>query len=65
MATNSHLFQEALGVLKQGEPIIFPTDTLYGLGISVVHAQSPEILYTLKKRSQKNPVHGLLAPRMI
>ncbi len=63
MATNSHLFQEALGVLKQGEPIIFPTDTLYGLGISVVHAQSPEILYTLKKRSQKKPVAWLIGAK--
>ncbi len=63
MAANSHLFQEALKALKQGQPIIFPTDTLYGLGISVAHAQSPEILYTLKKRSQKKPVAWLVGAK--
>lgn len=60
MAANSHFFQEALRTLKQGEPIIFPTDTLYGLGVSVDHAESPEILYVLKKRSQKKPVAWLI-----
>lgn len=63
MAANSHALQEALRSLEKGEPIIFPTDTLYGLGVSVGHAQSPEILYSLKKRSQKKPVAWLVGNR--
>ena len=63
MAANSRALQEALRSLEKGEPIIFPTDTLYGLGVSVGHAQSPEILYSLKKRSQKKPVAWLAVNR--
>ena len=61
MNSQSSLLQQALVALKQGEPIIFPTDTLYGLGVSVKHAESPEILYQLKQRSQKKPVAWLIA----
>lgn len=63
MAANSFSLNQALEALKKGEPIIFPTDTLYGLGVSVGHAQSPEILYELKKRSQKKPVAWLVGDK--
>ncbi len=55
-----HTPQEALRALKRGEPIIFPTDTVYGLGVSVEHAESPEVLYTLKHREKRKPIAWLV-----
>lgn len=53
--------QEALDALKQGKPVIFPTDTIYGLGISVRDAESPEILYQIKARPKRKPVAWLVS----
>lgn len=56
----SHTPAEALGALKHGKPVVFPTDTLFGLGVSVMHAPSPEILYTIKQRDERKPVAWLV-----
>lgn len=53
--------QEALRALRQGEPVIFPTDTLFGLGVSIEHAQSPDILYQIKRREKRKPIAWLIA----
>ncbi len=53
--------QLALDALKEGKPVIFPTDTIYGLGVSVRDAQSPEVLYELKARPKRKPVAWLVA----
>ena len=55
--------QETLRALKRGEAVIFPTDTLYGLGISVNHAISPDVLYRLKRREKRKPIAWLVAHR--
>lgn len=52
--------QEALRALRRGEPVIFPTDTLFGLGVSVKHASSPDVLYSIKQRDAKKPVAWLV-----
>lgn len=54
-------FQAALEALKSGSPVVFPTDTLYGLGVSVRDAESPEVLYEIKKRPQRKPVAWLVS----
>lgn len=46
--------------MKNGQPIVFPTDTLFGLGVSVLHAPSPEILYTIKHREKRKPIAWLV-----
>lgn len=56
-----HIPTIALHALKAGEPIIFPTDTLYGMGVSVRDADSPEILYQLKRREKRKPVAWLIS----
>ena len=56
-----HIPAIALHALKAGEPIIFPTDTLYGMGVSVRDAESPEILYQLKRREKRKPVAWLIS----
>ena len=58
---NANATQEcAVRALKEGKPVVFPTDTLFGLGVSVLHAQSPEILYQIKQREQRKPIAWLV-----
>lgn len=52
--------EEALAALKSGQPIVFPTDTVFGLGVSVLHAPSPEVLYAIKQREKKKPIAWLV-----
>lgn len=47
--------------LRAGRPVIFPTDTVCGLGVSVIHAPSPESLYALKQRPPEKPIAWLVA----
>ncbi|WP_172136354.1 L-threonylcarbamoyladenylate synthase [Adlercreutzia sp. ZJ473] len=51
---------EAVAALERGEAVIFPTDTVYGVGVSVRHAESPEKLYQLKQRDARKPVAWLV-----
>lgn len=53
--------QEALRALKRGEPVVFPTDTLFGLGVSVEHAETPDVLYQIKQREKRKPIAWLVA----
>lgn len=53
-------FEEAVRALKAGLPAVFPTDTVYGLGVSVAHAESPQVIYDLKQRDAGKPVSWLV-----
>ena len=46
--------------LRAGRPAIFPTDTVCGVGVSVLHAQTPAALYELKHRPAKKPIAWLV-----
>lgn len=60
MPNGAHTHEEALEALKNGQPIVFPTDTLFGLGVSVLHAPNPDILYAIKHREKKKPIAWLV-----
>ena len=53
-------FDEAILRLKRGEAVVFPTDTVAGLGISALHAASPAVLYAIKDRPAQKPISWLL-----
>lgn len=52
---------EAKMVLEKGSVIALPTDTVYGLGISPLHAHTLDALYNLKHREAAKPIAWLLA----
>lgn len=52
--------EEAARALKAGEPVIMPTDTVCGLGLSVLAAESPAELFRLKGRPSGKPVAWLV-----
>lgn len=46
--------------LMSQKPLIFPTDTVYGLGISVKHNANADVLYGLKRRPKDKPISWLI-----
>lgn len=54
-------YAKAVASLEEGLPVIFPTDTVYGIGVSVRHAKSPQALYDLKRRDAGKPVAWLVS----
>ena len=60
MPTASHTPERALAALRSGKPVVFPTDTVFGLGVSVLHSPSPEILYSIKHREKRKPIAWLV-----
>lgn len=53
-------FSAVVDALRSGKPAIFPTDTVYGLGVAVENASSPKQLYQLKQRSNDKPIAWLV-----
>ena len=51
---------QAVCALKRGEAVIFPTETVYGLGVSVEAAAGPDVLYDLKERDRGKPISWLV-----
>ena len=48
--------QKACQLLSQGELVAIPTDTLYGLAVSVKHLSSLKKIYNLKDREEYKPI---------
>lgn len=53
--------RRALEVLRAGGVIVFPTDTVYGLGCRIDHEAAVERIFTLKGRAPTEPLPVLLA----
>jgi L-threonylcarbamoyladenylate synthase len=52
---------EAAGWLRRGYPVVFPTDTVYGVGVTPFEEAAIKRLYTLKGRSADKGIPVLLA----
>ncbi|MFO7661738.1 MAG: L-threonylcarbamoyladenylate synthase [Chloroflexota bacterium] len=55
--------QEAAGYLRQGQPVVFPTDTVYGIGVNPFDGQAIERLYEIKQRPPEKGIPILLADK--
>jgi L-threonylcarbamoyladenylate synthase len=53
--------RECLEILRSGGLILYPTDTVWGIGCDATNVQAVESLYALKKRSDKKAMIILLA----
>jgi L-threonylcarbamoyladenylate synthase len=51
----------AVEALKRGRVIVFPTETLYGLGADALNDASVEKIFELKGRDPRNPIPVLVA----
>lgn len=61
MLQTSPTIPQAVRALRRGDPIVFPTDTLFGLGVSVRDAAGPDVLYRIKRREPDKPIAWLVA----
>lgn len=46
----------ARNILREGGVVVYPTDTLYGLGANIFQEEAVKRVYSIKKRSQKKPL---------
>lgn len=60
MARGTGSFDDAVAALRRADAIVFPTDTVYGLGVAVDAARTPEVLYRLKERDRGKPIAWLV-----
>lgn len=54
------IIEKAANVIKAGGVIVYPTDTLYGLGVDISNKQAMDRLYYLKGRNSGKPVSILV-----
>lgn len=50
----------AIDALKAGRALVFPTDTVYGLGVAVRYADTPREVFDLKRRPADKPIAWLI-----
>jgi L-threonylcarbamoyladenylate synthase len=53
----------AVAALKRGDVVVFPTETLYGLGADALNPAAVEKVFRLKGRDATNPIPVLIADR--
>ena len=51
----------AAAVLQESGVILFPTDTLYGLGADAFSNEAVDKVYAIKGRDEKKPIHAIVA----
>lgn len=60
MAVVSDTLEDVALALADGRACIFPTDTVYGVGVSVHAASGPSILFDVKRRDAGKPIAWLV-----
>jgi len=55
------LIRKAVDVLENGGIVIYPTDTVYGIGCDLLNRRAIERIYDIKQRSRKQPFSFICA----
>src|SRR5687767_6769593 len=51
-----HRVQQAVSRLSDGKVIVYPTDTIYGIGADIAQKSAIDRIYTLRKLDDKKPL---------
>ena len=62
-SSDPELFSRAIGALKRGEVIVFPTETFYGLGADALNEAAVKRVVSLKGRNLESPIAIIIAGR--
>lgn len=60
---DKNVIDEAVKVLADGGVILYPTDTVYGLGANIFNRKAVKKVYNIKKRSYLKPVSLLVSSK--
>lgn len=60
MNPQEHELKNSLDVLKQGGVILYPTDTIWGLGCDATNANAAQRIFQIKERSESKSMIVLL-----
>lgn len=52
---------EAAFILSRGGIVIYPTDTIYGIGVDALDNEAVAKLYALKGRREEKPIHAMIS----
>lgn len=58
---NPDAVAKAAAVLRAGGVILYPTDTLYGLGADALSDEAVAKIYAIKGRDEKKPIHAIVS----
>ena len=51
-----NLIEFAKNILQKGELVIFPTETVYGIGGNANNSKAVKLIFDKKKRPKNNPI---------
>ncbi|MGB9978389.1 L-threonylcarbamoyladenylate synthase [Methanobacterium sp.] len=51
----------AIAILKRGGTVVYPTDTVYGIGANIFDSEAIQKIYHIKKRSQLKPISACVS----
>lgn len=60
-ATNTDAAAKAAAVLRQGGVVLYPTDTLYGLGADALSDEALAHVVAIKGRDTHKPIHAIVS----
>lgn len=55
------MMEKVLEALKAGKLVIYPTDTVYGLGADALNNRAVDLVYEVKQRPRDQPISVLVA----
>ena len=60
MTEQSNSFDQTVAALLSGKAAVYPTETVYGVGVAVRIAPTPAVLYDIKRRERHKPIAWLV-----
>lgn len=54
------IIELAADLLSSGEALVFPTDTVYGIGVAVADGAAPDLLFEIKRRDRSKAIPWLV-----
>lgn len=55
------MMEKVLEALRAGKLVVYPTDTVYGLGADALNKEAVDLVYSVKERPRDQPISVLVA----
>lgn len=60
---DKEVIEEAINVMVHGGVVLYPTDTVYGLGVNIFNKKAVRRIYDIKKRSLMKPLSIIVSSK--